>query len=116
MVEGVLASTMRELPAGAQLLYEELRKLARTEAKRQRVGTEEVALTQRQIRERTGMGHTWIRTHLRQLEEYEYLTVARGGSERSKGFFRLKEDASLAAADLSMIPTPETMAVLIEKQ
>jgi hypothetical protein len=116
MVEGVLASTMRELPAGAQLLYEELRKLARTEAKRQRVGTEEVALTQRQIREHTGMGHTWIRTNLRQLVEYEYLSVARGGSERSKGFFRLKEDASLAAADLSMIPTPEAMAALIEKQ
>jgi len=116
MVEGVLASTMRELPAGAQLLYDELRKLARTEAKRQRVGTEEVALTQRQIRERTGMGHTWIRTHLRQLVEYEYLSVARGGAERSKGFFRLKEDASLAAADLSMIPTPEAMAALIENR
>jgi hypothetical protein len=109
MVKGVLASTMRELPAGAQLLYEELRTLAREEAKKQWVGTEEVALTQRQIRERTGMGHTWIRINLRQLVEYEYLSVARGGSERSKGFYRLKEDVALTGADLSMIPSPEAM-------
>jgi hypothetical protein len=113
MTEGVLASTMRELSAGAQLLYEELRKLARTEAKRQRVETTEVALTQRQIREYTGLTHTWVRLNLRQLVEYEYLSV-RGGSERSKGFYRLKEDVSLVGADLSMIPSPEAMATLFE--
>jgi len=116
MVEGVLASTMRELPAGAQLLYEELRKLARVEAKRQRVETEEVALTQRQIREYTGLTHTWVRMNLRQLVEYEYLSVARGGSERSKGFYRLKEDVGLRDADLSMIPSPEAMGNLCAKK
>ena len=113
MTEGVLASTMRELSAGAQLLYEELRKLARTEAKRQRVETTEVALTQRQIREYTGLTHTWVRLNLRQLVEYEYVSV-RGGSERSKGFYRLKEDVGLAGADLSMIPSPEAMETLFE--
>jgi hypothetical protein len=111
MVEGVLASTMRELSAGAQLLYEELRKLARTEAKRQRVETTEVALTQRQIREYTALTHTWVRLNLRQLVEYEYLSV-RGGNERSKGFYRLKEDCALRETDLSMIPSPEAMAGL----
>lgn len=114
MLEGVLASTMRELPAGAQLLYEELRKLARSEAKRQRVETTEVALTQRQIREYTGLTHTWVRMNLRQLVEYEYLSV-RGGNERSKGFYRLKEDVNLTATDLSMIPSPEAMAERIAK-
>jgi len=113
MTEGVLASTMRELSAGAQLLYEELRKLARTEAKRQRVETTEVALTQRQIREYTGLTHTWVRLNLRQLVEYEYVSV-RGGSERSKGFYRLKEDVGLVQADLTMIPSPEAMATLFE--
>jgi DNA primase len=116
MTEGVLASTMRELSAGAQLLYEELRKLARTEAKRQRVETMEVALTQRQIREYTGLTHTWVRLNLRQLVEYEYLTVARGGSERSKGFYRLKEDCALRETDLSMIPSPDAMEALFEAE
>jgi hypothetical protein len=110
MVDGVLASTMRELPAGAQLLYEELRKLARSEAKKQRVETEEVALTQRQIREYTGLGQTWVRTNLRQLVDYEYLSVARGGAERSKGFYRLRSDESIGGTDFSMIPSPEEMA------
>ena len=111
MVEGVLSSTMRELPAGAQLLYEELRKLARSEAKKQRVETEEVALTQRQIREYTGQGQTWVRTNLRQLVDYEYVSVARGGSERSKGFYRLRSDESIGSADFSMIPSPDEMAL-----
>jgi len=110
----VLASTMRELSAGAQLLYEELRKLARTEAKRQRVKTTEVALTQRQIREYTALTHTWVRMNLRQLVEYEYLSVARGGNERTRGFYRLKEDCSLRETDLSMIPSPEAMTELFE--
>jgi hypothetical protein len=114
MLEGVLASTMRELSAGAQLLYEELRKLARTEAKRQRVKTTEVALTQRQIREYTALTHTWVRMNLRQLVEYEYLSVARGGNERTRGFYRLKEDCSLRETDLSMIPSPEAMTELFE--
>jgi hypothetical protein len=113
MLEGVLASTMRELPAGAQLLYEELRKLARSEAKRQRVETTEVALTQRQIREYTGLTHTWVRMNLRQLVEYEYVSI-RGGSERTRGFYRLKEDVSLTATDLSMIPSPEAMEARFE--
>jgi hypothetical protein len=115
MLEGVLASTMRELSAGAQLLYEELRKLARTEAKRQRVETTEVALTQRQIREYTALTHTWVRMNLRQLVEYEYLSV-RGGNERSKGFYRLKEDCALRETDLSMIPSPEAMSELFARK
>jgi len=114
MIEGVLSSTMRELSAGARMLYEELRALARAEAKRQGVGPTEVALTQRQIREHTGLAQTWVRLNLRQLLDYEYLTVARGGGERAKGFYRLKEDASLREADLSMIPSPEAMAEKME--
>jgi len=111
MVEGVLASTMRELSKGAQLLYEEVRLAARREAGKQGVLVTEVLLTQRQLREASGLAQTWVRENLRQLVDYEYLTVARGGGERSKGFYRLKEDADLSEVDLSMIPTPQAMAV-----
>jgi len=51
---------------------------------------------------------------LRQLIDYEYLAVARGGNERSKGFYRLKEDTDLQKTDLSMIPSPEAMKKLME--
>ena len=113
MVDGVLSSTLRELPAGSQLLYEQLRAFARVEAARQLIGVTEVSMTQRQIREYSGLSQTWVRMNLRQLLDYEYLVVSRGGNERSKGFYRLKEDADIMKDDLSMIPTPEAMKTLL---
>jgi hypothetical protein len=112
MVEGVLSSTLRELSAGSRILYSEIRRLAQKEAAREGIDATEVSLTQRQIREWTGLAHTWVRQNIRQLVEYEYLCLARGGSERSKGFYRLKEDAEPGSVDLSMIPSPEAMARL----
>jgi energy-coupling factor transporter ATP-binding protein EcfA2 len=110
MVDGVLSSTLRELPAGVQLLYGEIRALARKEAARQKIEATEVSMTQRQIREHTGQSQQSVKMGVRQLLEYEYLTVMRGGGERSKGFYRLKDDAEIGKTDLSMIPTPEAMA------
>jgi len=114
MVDGVLSSTLRELSSGVQLLYDQIRTLARSEATKQKIETTEVSMTQRQIREYTGLAQTWVRMNLRQLIEYEYLAVARGGNERSKGFYRLKEDTDLQKTDLSMIPSPEAMKKLME--
>jgi len=114
MVNGVLSSTLRELPTGVQILYEQIRKLARVEAAKQKIEATEVSMTQRQIREYTGLAQTWVRMNLRQLIDYEYLACARGGNERSKGFYRLKEDSSIINADLSMIPTPDVMRKLVE--
>jgi len=114
MVEGVLSSTLRELPSGVQLLYDQIRALARSEAARQNIEATEVSMTQRQIREATGQPQMAVKTGVRQLVEYEYLSLARGGGERSKGFYRLKEDAELGHTDLSMIPTPEAMLAKIK--
>ena len=116
MVDGVLASTLRELPAGSQLLYTEIRTLARTESMKQGIEPTEVSLTQRQIREATGQSQMTVKTGVRLLVDYEYLAVARGGSARSKGFYRLKEDAEIGTTDLSMIPTPESMHRMIREK
>lgn len=109
MVEGVLGSTMRELPAGAVSLYEELTKWVEREAARQGLRPEELSFTQRQARELTGLGHSWVKLCLRQLVDYDVVAIARGGGERSRTYYRLREDAALGEADLSMIPTPEAM-------
>jgi hypothetical protein len=110
MVEGVMSSTMRELPRGAVGLYDEIRAWASREAARQGVSTVELSFTQRQVRELSGLSHTWVKYAMRQLVEYEYVTVAKGGAERSRAFYRLREDARIAQVDLSMIPTPDEMA------
>lgn len=109
MVEGVMSSTMRELPKGAVGLYDEIRAWVSREATRQNLLPAELSFTQRQVREWTGLSHTWVKYALRQLVDYEHITIAKGGAERSRAFYRLREDAQIAQVDLSMIPTPEEM-------
>jgi len=109
MVEGVLSSTVRELPSGAVGLYDEIRAWVALEAQKQDLRPEEVSFTQRQVREVTGLGHTWIKLALRQLVDFDHLVIAKGGGERSKAFYRLREDAGIKGIDLSMIPTPDEM-------
>jgi len=115
MVDGVLASTLREMPKGAQILHEELLKLAKREATRQKLAVHEVTLTQRMIREGTQLGQTWIKENLRTLVEFEYLNVNRGGGERTKGFYKLRDESAMDRADLSMIPSPEEMAFKLKE-
>jgi DNA primase len=116
MVNGVLASTMFELPASATELYEAIRSYARETAESKHLKPEEVSFTQRDIRERTGFGQTWIKMNMRMLLDYEYLTLARGGRERSKAVYRLREDESISKINLSMIPTPEYMEKILKAE
>jgi hypothetical protein len=109
MVEAVMASTVRELPKSAIMLYDELRTLVKREAAKQDLCLNEVRITQRQVREATGLGQTWVKYGLRQLVEYEYLLIVSGGGERSKAHYRLRDDLDIATTDLSMIPSPQAM-------
>jgi len=109
MVEAVMSSTVRELPKGAVTLYDEIRAWVKKEAARQKLEVQEVSFTQRQIREATGLGHSWLAGCLRQLVDYEYVRQT-GGGNRSKGYYRLRGEDGIAPADLSMIPSPEEMA------
>jgi hypothetical protein len=109
MTEGVLSSTMGELPKGSAFLYEDIRGFVRKEAKKQNLNAREISFTQRQIREATGLGHTWVKANMRKLAEYEYLEIARGGGERAKTYYRLRADEDIVNVDLSMIPSPEEM-------
>jgi hypothetical protein len=116
MIDGVLASTMIELPKSATELYETIRSYTRDIAKSKHLKPEEVSFTQRDIREQTGYGQTWIKMNMRLLVDYEYLVIAKGGRERSKAIYRLREDENMAKINLSMIPTPEEMEKLINEK
>ena len=115
MLNGVLASTMIELPKSASELYEAIRSFAKESAKAAHLKPAEVSFTQREIREYSGFGHTWCKMNMRILVDYEYLIITKGGRERAKGVYRLKADESLSALNLSMIPTPDDMEKLINK-
>jgi hypothetical protein len=107
MVNGVLSSTMEELPKGARLLYEQIRLWARNESKKRKLAINELRFTQRQVREATGLGHTWVKAMMHFLIDYEYLEVAAGGGQRTKTWYSLRSDENIIHADLSMIPAPE---------
>jgi energy-coupling factor transporter ATP-binding protein EcfA2 len=110
MTAGIMQATVQELPEAALRLYEELRSWVKDQAKAQNLKSEELSFTQRQVREFTGLGHTWIKYTLRVLTDYEYLVVVKGSGERSKAFYKLRDDREIALADVSRIPSPQAMA------
>ena len=109
MIKGVLSSSLLEIPRGAIDLYEYFRELARKQAKKENIEAREVSLTQREIREYTGLNQVWVKRHMKILLDYEYITLARGGKARSKGHYQLREDVPMEAVNLSMIPTPDEL-------
>jgi len=113
MVEGVLTSTMRELPEGSITLYEEIRKVAREMGSEQGLAATGVGFIQRDIRARTGLGAEFIKKHLRALVEYEYLQITTGRSRGTRFLYRLRADEPMERLDLGMVPTPEAIARLI---
>jgi hypothetical protein len=107
MVKGVLSATLLELPRSAVELYEALRELARELAGKNAVKVNEVSFTQREVREATKYGQSWIRENMRKLVEYEYILPVSGKNRGERWAYRLKADEEIAEVNLSMIPSPE---------
>jgi hypothetical protein len=115
MTGGILPATMSELSTSANELYEAIRKLVKEEAKREALKPTEVTLTQREIRENTGFSQSWIKQNLKTLVDFEYIYIVHGGKERTKGFYRIRQDAPISKLNFTMIPTPEEMKEIILK-
>jgi len=109
LVNGILASTMRELPRGSIDLYDELREIIRKLSRKKDLNPVDVGISQREIREHTGLGHSWVKMHVRLLVEYEYLIVERAHGRGSRAVYRLREDAPISEITFSMIPTREEL-------
>jgi len=109
LVNGILASTMRELPRGSIDLYDELREIVRKLSCKKDLNPVDVGISQREIREHTGLGHSWVKMHLRILVEYEYLVVERAHGRGSRAVYRLREDAPISEITFAMIPTREEL-------
>jgi len=114
MVNGVLTATMRELPESTVEFYGIFKSMAEKKAKDSSLEATEVSFTQREIREASGLGQTWIKEQIRVLLDYEYILCIRGGRERSKGIYRLRSDAEIERLNLSMIPSPERIKEIME--
>jgi len=114
MVSGVLKATMHDIPKSAIELYNAIRKYCRNEGEKKNLKVTEISFTQRDMREKLGFGHSWIKINLRMLVDYEYIIVTAGGRARQKSFYRLRDDESIEEFNLSMIPTTEKIKELLK--
>jgi hypothetical protein len=88
-----------------------VREWVRGEAQKKKLKVADLRFTQRQVREATRLGHTWVKANMRLLADYEYLEAV--GRERQKTYYSLSSDVGITEADLSMIPAPERMASIL---
>jgi len=115
MIKCILPATFSEIPKSAVELYESLRILAREIAKRESLNVDEVSFTQREIREATGFGQSWIKQNLRIIVDFEYIKLLRGKNRGERFVYQLKEDKDIQNINLSMIPTPEQMDKILQE-
>ena len=81
----ILPSTLGELPASAERVLDEVRSLIESRSLRLDIAPDEIWVTQRELRESSGLGHELVKKNLRLLAEWEYVKVrasSRGASKR----------------------------------
>lgn len=113
--EKLAKSILTELTPSDVKLYEAIRNIAQKQAKQNNLKITEIHFSQREIRDRTGLGQSWVREHLRRLVDFEYVIIVKGGRNGSKNTYRLFADEDITKLDLSVIPTPEKIKEMIEK-
>jgi hypothetical protein len=110
MINGVLSASLLEIPKGAAILYEEIRRMVREMAGRNGIKPEEVSFIQRDIREYSKFNNDSIKKYLKNLVELEYIQIVSGKSRGTRLSYRLRKDEELEKIDLTIIPTPENMS------
>ncbi|MEA3341561.1 MAG: toprim domain-containing protein, partial [Chloroflexota bacterium] len=111
----IILSTLTDFPKSARRLYEAVRGAIKKKAVEEGLKPLEVQISQRELRERTGLSHDTIKRNIRILIEYEYLKGSTGG-RGSRSSYALVADEELNLMDVSCIPTPEEMAEKLKLQ
>ena len=102
----ILPSTLTSFPKSALELYETLREVIKKKAEEDGLLPVEVSVTQRELREATGMSQMFVKRNMRTLSDYEYVITAGSPGQRSRKSYRLIADEAIRLIDLSVIPTP----------
>ena len=109
----ILPSTLTSFPKSALELYEILREVIKKKAKEDGLLPVEVSVTQRELREATGMSQMFVKRNMRTLSDYEYVFTTSSPGARSRKSYRLVSDEAILLIDLSVIPTPEEIKLKI---
>ena len=110
IMSAILPSTLSSFPRSAKELYASFRECAKKRALEESLDPAEITITQRELREATGLSQMFVKRNLRTLCEYEYLAEVGSFARGSRRGYRLMQDEELALVDLSSIPAPEELA------
>jgi DNA primase catalytic core len=115
VMQRAIASSYGALPLQPRALYEALRAVARRKAGEQGVGAEEVAVSQRELREAMGMSAMGVKRGLRTLVDYEYVLTEGSRRRGSRLGYRLLRDEEAVELSGGAIPTPEAVERELER-
>ncbi|HUW45712.1 MAG TPA: hypothetical protein VMW50_07945, partial [Dehalococcoidia bacterium] len=110
IMSAILPSTLSNFPRSASDLYASFRVLAKAKAEDENLSPVEVIVSQRELRESTGLSQMFVKRNLRTLCDYEYLLEVGSFQRGSRRGYRLVHDEELLLVDLSSILTPEELA------
>ncbi len=82
----VLGQSLDELPKPSRTLLDAVYKMVKELSKKRNTGIDEVQFNRRQIREFIGWTDWQIKTHIKQLEELEYLHVRMGAAGKQYSY------------------------------
>ncbi len=109
VMQRAIASSYAALPPQPRVLYEALREVARKKGAEQGVGAEEVTVSQRELREATGIGAMGVKRSLRTLVDYEYVLTEGSRRRGSRLGYRLLRDEEAVDLAGAAIPAPEAV-------
>lgn len=110
----ILPSTLTSFPKSALELYETVREVIKKKAGEENLSAIEVSVTQRELREATGMSQMFVKRNMRILSDYEYVFSSGSPCARSRKSYRLIADEAIRLIDLSVIPTPAEIGAKVK--
>jgi len=118
----VLGRSIDELRPQTRKLLHLIHAMVSERCRQQGTARNEYRFTRRDVRESTGWGQTQLKTHLRRLEDMEYLIVHRNGLAR-RFTYELQHDARAAEGDRRLVlqrpilkPTSQPARLVPKKQ
>ena len=113
IMTAILPQTLSNFPRSASDLYSSFRAFVHRRAEAESLSAFEVVVTQRELREVTGLSQLIVKRGVRALCDYEYLMPTGSFQRGARQGYRLAEDQELSLVDLSSIPTPEELSASI---
>ena len=110
----VIASAYGAIPPQALAVYQALRELAKKKAAEQSVQATEIAVSQREVREVTGIAAHTVKRSLRLLIDYEYLAYEGSRRRGTRLGYRLLRDEEASEFGSAGVPSPQEVAAKLQ--